>query len=100
MSEPATKHHLRHQDPAEAATAAMNIADLMEHPGWSALISSIDRLLRHEQTLMMTTGPEDELKTQRKIGRWAGLRELEAIARGIAQRGEEAERELRRPDNQ
>jgi hypothetical protein len=98
MSEPAIKHHLADVPNGQAASAAIAVRDLMEHEGWDHLVSSIERLLRHEQTLVMTTVPQDELKTQRQIGRWAGLREIQAIARGIVERGREAEDLLREGD--
>lgn len=88
--------HLTWERP-EAATAKDEVKALLESPGWTRLMESVELRLRTEQRRLMNPGTvaNGEERYERMIGRWAGMNEVKALADGIVVYGERAEAETR-----
>lgn len=93
--------HLSAWDHEKAIQAARDVEDLLQHPGFAAVLESA-ALYEHDlQSVLMNSKPSDNAaEYATKIGEMKGLRQLEPLARGVLAHGKVAAQRLRELQNQ
>lgn len=84
-------NHLSGWDDREKITAAEQVTQLLQHPGWEFVLASIKE---YERTLIagVVSSPQDSIeKYAHRSGQIKGLREVEQIAHGLVKAGKDVE---------
>lgn len=79
----------------EAETAALRVRELIEHPGWSILLDSLQEWQRFEQLQLMREPAGDPTIYERRLGEMNGLELLPSLAAGVVENGRKAAERLR-----
>lgn len=82
--------------PNEAAAAGRAVEALLESEGWAILTQALDRQceLEQEALIMSTPGTVSLEEHERGAGRVTGMANVDRIARGIVQAGDQARKQM------
>jgi hypothetical protein len=80
-----------------AATVGEAVQAMMETEGWDELVAATEDSLHFEQRLLMVEAPgqRPEENYERKVGQWAGRRQVLTLADALVARGKDASKRMR-----